>query len=298
MVVYSKGFSKQAFYSSERPVRFFDGLRSITGSKQDADVLRFLCAALGSKLFDYLTFHSGSNLGIGRDQIHVYESLALPFPLPDHELAVENADEIIREVAAVFKDVERSGKKADADKRAESVQTATAKLEPLVEAYYRVTDAERILIEDTLTLWQPSIHSHNLDKPIPSLAFPELPDRERYANTLCDALNRRARKQGIRIRAESMASKELNLVFFTVIFGNESRPHQNVGGDKELWKALKSVNEAAQRENGPFNYLRGFNYFQSDRLHILKPATMRNWSRTAALNDADAVFEHLSSRGK
>ena len=94
------------------------------------------------------------------------------------------------------------------------MQIATAKLEPLVEAYYRVTDAERILIEDTLTLWQPSIHSHNLDKPIPSLAFPELRDRKRYADTLCDALNRRARKQGIHIRAESMASKELNLDFF------------------------------------------------------------------------------------
>ncbi len=295
MVVYSKGFSKQAFYSSEKPVRFFDGLRSITGGKQDANILRFLCAALGSKLFDYLTFHSGSNLGIGRDQIHVYESLALPFPLPNHELAAENADEIIHEAAAVFKDVERSGKKADAEKRAELAQAATAKLEPLVEAYYRVTDAERILIEDTLTLWQPSIHSSNLDKPVPSLAFPTLTDRKRYADTLCDVLNRRARKQGIRIRAESMASKELNLVFFTIIFGNESKPHKNAGGNDELWKALKRVDEAAQREIGPFNYLRGFNYFKHDRLYMLKPATMRNWSRTSALNDADAIFEHLNT---
>ncbi len=298
MVVYSKGFTKRAFYNSEKPVRFFDGLRSITGGKQDADVLRFLCAALGSKLFDYLTFHSGSNLGIGRDQIHVYESLALPFPLPNHELAAENANEIIHEASAVFKDVEKTGKKANAEERAELAQAATTKLEPLVEAYYRVTDAERILIEDTLTLWQPSIHSHNLDKVIPSLAFPELPDRKRYADTLCEVLNRRARKQGIRIRAESMASKELSLIFFTVIFGNEGGPHKDAGGNSELWKALKRMDEAAQHESGPFNYLRGFNYFKHDRLYMLKPATMRNWSRTSALNDADAIFEHLSSRGK
>jgi hypothetical protein len=39
--------------------------------------------------------------------------------------------------------------------------------------------------------------------------------------------------------------------------------------------------------------LRGFSYFEADRLHMLKPATMRNWCRTAALNDADAIFEHL-----
>ncbi len=53
------------------------------------------------------------------------------------------------------------------------------------------------------------------------------------------------------------------------------------------------VAAAAERKNGPFSYLRGFRYFDADRLHLLKPATMRNWCRTAALNDADAIFEHL-----
>jgi hypothetical protein len=293
MVVLSEGFTKFAFCKYD--IRFQNSLRSIAGSKDDAELLKFLTAALGSRLMQYLAFHSGSSNGIGRDKLHLYESLSLAFPLPNHELAAENANEIVQKAAAIFKEVERLGKKADAEKRAELVKAATAKLEPLVEAYYRVTDAERILIEDTLTLWQPSIHSHNLDKPVPSLAFPTLADRKRYADTLCDVLNRRARKQGIRIRTESMASKELNLVFFTVIFGNESKPHRDAGGDDELWKALKRVDEAAQRENGPFNYLRGFNYFKHDRLYMLKPATMRNWSRTSALNDADAIFEHLNT---
>ena len=293
MVVLSEGFTKFAFCKYD--IRFQNSLRSIAGSKDDAELLKFLTAVLGSRLMQYLAFHSGSSNGIGRDKLHLYESLSLAFPLPNHELAAENANEIVQKAAAIFKEVERLGKKADAEKRAELVKAATAKLEPLVEAYYRVTDAERILIEDTLTLWQPSIHSHNLDKPVPSLAFPTLADRKRYADTLCDVLNRRARKQGIRIRTESMASKELNLVFFTVIFGNESKPHRDAGGDDELWKALKRVDEAAQRENGPFNYLRGFNYFKHDRLYMLKPATMRNWSRTSALNDADAIFEHLNT---
>src|ERR1022692_3029822 len=146
----------------------------------------------------YLAFHSGSSNGIGRDKLHLYESLSLPFPLPNHELAAENADEIICEAAAVFKDVEKSGKKVDIDKRADLVQAATAELEPLVEAYYSVTDAERILIEDTLTLSQPSIHRSNLNADVPALAFPRAPNRRLYADTLCDVLNRRARKQGIK----------------------------------------------------------------------------------------------------
>jgi N-6 DNA Methylase len=172
MVVYSKGFTKCAFCNYEGKVRFFDGLRSISGPKADADLLRFLSAVIGSRLFKYITFHSGSNSGIGRDQIHVYESMGLPFLLPDHELAVSNADDIIVEAASIFKEVERAGRVATAPKRESLVEDVTDKLEELVEAYFSVTTAERILIEDTLTLSQPSIHRPNLDADIPSLALP------------------------------------------------------------------------------------------------------------------------------
>jgi hypothetical protein len=292
MVIYSKGFTKSAF--SNHQVRFFDGLRSITGEERDADLLRFLAAVFRSRLFRYLTFHGGSNFGVARDQLHVYESLALPFPLPDNELAPSNASEIIGEAAGIIKGVERSGQRATASKRAGLVNDAKSKLEPLLEAYFSVTDAEKILIEDTLDIYQPSIHRPNLDTYIPSLAFPEPDDRKRYAHTLCDVLNRRVRKQGIKIHAEMMVSESLNLILLTVIFADERRPYMETGGDEELWRALDGVCKAAQRNNRSFTYLRGFSYFEPDRLHVLKPAAMRNWSRSAALNDADAIFEHLA----
>jgi SAM-dependent methyltransferase len=292
MVVYSKGFTKCAFSNYDGKVRFFDGLRSITGTENDADLLRFLAVVIGSRLFKYITFHSGSNLGIGRDQIHVYESLALPFPLPDDELATPDAKEIVREAADILKELERAGKGATKPTRAHLVEQVTDKLESLVDRYFSVTDTERILIDDTLTISQLSFHK-NLDADIPSLAFPELPDRKRYADTLCNVLNRRARKQGIKINAEMMTSVSLNLILLTVVFTNERKPYKETGGDEKLWIALEEVCKAAEHDNRSFSYLRGFRYVEPDRLHILKPATMRNWSRTAALNDADAIFEHL-----
>jgi N-6 DNA Methylase len=292
MVIYNKGFTKFAFCNYL--VRFFDGLRSITSENEnDANLLRFLAAAFHSRLFKYLTFHGGSNFGVGRDQLHLYESLALPFPLPGNELAPSNAKEIIKEAAGVIKGVERSGRRATAVKRAELVDRAVNTLEPLVEAYFSVTDAERILIEDTLNIYQPSIHRHNLDSDIPSLEFPEPTARKRYADTLCDVLNRLARKQGIKLNAEARVSKSLNLILLTVIFTDERKPYKEVKGEEELWKALDRVSNAAQHSEGHFSYLRGFSYFEPDRLHMLKPATMRNWCRSAALNDADAIFEYL-----
>ncbi len=97
--------------------------------------------------------------------------------------------------------------------------------------------------------------------------------------------------------AEGTASRKLNLVFLTIIFDNQYKPYYEKEGDKELWTAL-SIGSAAlcNAPRGLFNYLRGFSYYEKDRLHVLKPATMRNWSRTAALNDADADFRALSEK--
>jgi hypothetical protein len=288
MVLFSEGFTKFAF--CREWVLFQNSLRSITAQDaDDADLLRFLTAVLGSRLMQYEAFHSGSSNGIGRDKLHLYESLSLPFLMPDDELATQQADEIVRDASAIIKRVERAG----AARRADVICSAWEELQPLVERYFSVTDAEKLLIHDTLTISQPSIHRSSLDGDIPSLAFPDSESRKGYANTLCDVLNRRARKQGIKISAEAMVSKELNLIFFTLLFSDARKPYAEVGGDVELWKALDEVATAAKRKHGSFSYLRGFRYFEPDRLHLLKPATMRNWCRTAALNDADAIFEHL-----
>ena len=239
MVIYSEGFTKFAFCSHK--TRFQNALRSISGPERDGDLLRFLTAVLGSRLMQYLAFHSGSSNGIGRDKLHLYESLSLPFPLPDHEFAPPNANEIIKEVASVFKHFERAGKSANAERRTALASGAKERIEPLVEDYFRITDTEQILIEDTLALCQPSIHRSSLDADVPSLAFPETAERKRYADVLCDVLNRRARKRDIKVHAEVMVSKVLNLIFFTVIFGQARKPYAETGGEQELWGALDRV---------------------------------------------------------
>ena len=294
MLIYSKGFTKFAFCSY--PVKFFDGLRSIAGDDEDADLLRFLAAVFASRLCKYITFHAGSNFGVGRDQLHVYESLNLPFHLPGHDLAPEGAAKIVRDAAKIIKGIERRGETTTPDKRKGLLSEARQELEPLVEAYFSVSDGERILIKDTLDISQPSIHRHGLDGDVPSLQFPDAMQRKRYADTLCATLNHYVRKQGIKIWAEGMASPEFNLMFMTIVFGREKKAYAEVTEEKELWAALKRLDAAAKHENGPFSYLRGFSLFEQDRLRMLKPAVLRNWSRTAALNDADAIFEHLAEQ--
>jgi hypothetical protein len=133
MVVYTEGFTKFAFCS--HTTRFQNALRSITGPDEDTDLLRFLAAVLGSQLMRFQAFHSGSSNGIGRDKLHLYESLNLPFPLPDDDLASDDAHDIVREAAEIVKRFERNGSNAEPAKRAALVQEAKRQLEPLVEAY-------------------------------------------------------------------------------------------------------------------------------------------------------------------
>ena len=292
MVVLNEGFTKFAFCAHK--TLFQNALRSISGPEGDEELLRFLAAVLGSQLMQYVAFHSGSSNGIGRDKVHLYESLSFPFPLPDHELTPTNAKEIVKEAAAISRQVERSGKSLSPAGRAKIVKDAQLELEPLVERFYAVSDAEKLLIKDTLNIFQQSIHSHKFELSIPTLAVPERADRKRYADTLCAVLNGRPRKKNIAVRAEAIVSEELKLILLTVIFGDETRAYAETGGDAELWNALDRVSKAAEHSSGPFSYLRGFSYFEEDRLHILKPASMRNWCPTAALNDADAIFEHLA----
>jgi hypothetical protein len=212
--------------------------------------------------------------------------------LPDDELAPARAQEIVNEAAAIFAEVEN----ASAVRREAITGEAWAELQPLVEEYFSVSEDEKILIQDTFEISQRSIHRHGLDGDVPSLAFPDAKQRKLYADTLSGALNRYVRKQGIRISAQGMASPEFNLMFMTIIFGKEKKAYAEVTGEKEIWAALARLDKAAKHENGPFSYLRGFSFFEQDRLHMMKPAVRRSWSRTAALNDADAIFEHLAEQ--
>ncbi len=296
MVLMSRGFTKFAF--SGYKLRFRHSLHSIAGSSDDEDLLRFLTAVLGSRMMRYIAFHSGSSNGIGRSQFHLFESLNLPFPLPSDDLARSDAAEIVRQAATIHRKFEQSIKGKTREQRSKLIGVAISDLEPLINSYYRVSDSEWVLIEDTLEVFRPSIHRPNLDASIPALRFPDEHDRKRYANTLVQSLERCTQRGTSRFHVEGMASEELNLVLVIVHFSGHHGAYSEAGSDPELWEMLKKLQSAAKHRQGTFSYLRGFSFFDHDRLYILKPATLRNWCRTAALNDADTIFEYLNSRAE
>jgi hypothetical protein len=57
---------------------------------------------------------------------------------------------------------------------------------------------------------------------------------------------------------------------------------------------LKSLNDRAITERlTTWQYIRGFVYYQTNQVNILKPLSRRHWTSTAALNDADEILTRM-----
>ena len=67
------------------------------------------------------------------------------------------------------------------------------------------------------------------------------------------------------------------------------------GDYRELLATLDRLRRAYRKQLGSVELLRGLKVFHEDTLYLFKPFHMRFWTRTAALNDADAIAATILS---
>jgi hypothetical protein len=53
------------------------------------------------------------------------------------------------------------------------------------------------------------------------------------------------------------------------------------------------LREIALKRRAALEFVRGVKVFDEDRLYIVKPLDQRNWTLTAAMNDADEIAGSL-----
>ncbi len=80
----------------------------------------------------------------------------------------------------------------------------------------------------------------------------------------------------------------------TLDLGQESGPmtHLEIRGNLSHW--LKQGLEASVRQSPTIRSEREMLWFESERIHIIRPATLIHWTRTAALNDADTIYGQIA----
>lgn len=296
MVLISQGFGKAAF--CDFPVLFQAALQSIAAKqKGDDDLLRFLAAVLTSSFAKYFLFHTAANWGSERDKVHFTELLRLPFPLPKDCRDQAAAERIVFAVAKRVR--EAHARIASIVKtplgiqpRKDEVASAKRDIKPLVFEYFGVTATEKILIEDTLNCFIPSSTPGSLDGEIPTLDDSSPEERAAYAKQLCQTLNTWGRGKGLLLSAQGRIAEKFGLSLLILTKAKTTTSYHETEAQTKVAEAIAGIEKAiADTGKGhKLAYARGFTLFEPNQALVLKPLARRHWTRTAALNDADAML--------
>lgn len=292
-VLFTKGFGKAAYVDFD--VVFLEAVRGIHGPKSDRDLLIFLAAYLRSDLAKFFLFHTSSNWGVTRPEVHVQELVRLPFPFPDETHNAKHCKGIIREIAAAVTTASSEASRDFAD-REEIVLRTQEYVDKLIEEYFDIDEIERMLISDTVKITLPSIQPSRGRPNVPTVSPSNERRRSSYTKLLCDRLNGWA-NQEYHIRGKVVADTFMGIGM--VVLEKTKRgenPTQLPAIDSSLLKAIDNLQRIVAKGHGTYEVVRGLKVFHKNLLYITKPLGQRFWSNTAALNDADEIAATILTR--
>jgi hypothetical protein len=324
VVLVNYGFNNIIF--SDFSVIFRNSIHFVSGPPEDENLLLFLTVYLRSKLAKYCMFHTAANWGTERDKVHLEELLRLPFPLPE-DAPAPNAHDIVEKIATRMReerknqenlleecrsryrkltdecDEERAVKEwyKQRKTRTEALQ---AELEPLIYDYFGLLAPEKMLVEDTVTVFIPSSTPPDAER----LNIPTLQPVSRtkisgyesgltvYAETLTNTLNTWANERGSNFRVSSTigTDSQSGMAMVTLNVGIDVTPLAEYDLDGELTHWLKRGFDSFARETKTLRSERELFWFEGSKLHIIRPQTLIHWTRTAALNDADTIYGEIT----
>jgi hypothetical protein len=62
-----------------------------------------------------------------------------------------------------------------------------------------------------------------------------------------------------------------------------------------LTDILRQYYDTISEKSGALVYERDILFFQDDRIHIIRPNILLNWTRTAAINDAARIYGEIAA---
>jgi hypothetical protein len=285
-VLVTKGFKRVAFADSD--VSFQHAVRGIRGGVEDLDLLIFLAAYLRTSLSRYFIFHTSSNWGVSRQEVHVEEILRLPFPLPDSMPNPKVSWEIVREVAKMVTVAAKQATRPLCDRR-DIVCSASSVIEPLVEQYFDLIPVEKVLLEDTEKVIIPSFRPTLKRRVVPTMLQSDSRHRDAYTKRLCITLNGWSKRGQFVVQGTQSGSSELGVGIVVLQRSLRSDRISPPRAPSDLLATMDSIRNAMTRKLNTFQLMRGVKAFDGDMLYLVKPIERRFWTETTALNDADEI---------
>jgi Eco57I restriction-modification methylase len=321
LVLINEGFNRVLF--SDFFVFYQSSVTGISGPDKDKDLLIFLSVYAQSRLASYFQYHTSGSWGTERSRVLLHELLRLPFPTPDNMgMNKKKAQQVVKKVASKvrafkkaleelyqeYKDFQH-GFRLHGDTFGEVRQIKSKdlshELEPFVYEYFGLTKEEIALIEDTCEIYEKSATPERYDKPLKTLDKTTEQDRLQYSKWLCNTLNNwileawQPDRPPFFFCTESTRFNTLGQVLITLYKTKTKRKNTEVDHKGvEMINAFKRISTASISEKGSLAYLRGIVFVENDKIHILKPDMLGKWTRTAALNDAQDLFDLIITSQK
>ena len=288
LIIASQGATKVAFV--DFPVLFRHALQSIKGDEKDRSLIIFLMVVMNSRLAEYFLFHTSSNVGTERTKTLFDELLRLPFYPPELGLDPERATSIMSEVVEGFDRLQKDLLGGDGwFGRGQRVQEFKRSVEHLVLDYYNVDANEKELIYDTVDVFKPSMTPTSHYRKVPTLSPSNQETREKYVHTLCQTLRDMSGYEAPPLIGSVTHSIGAGMAVVSLRKEKEGAFFVEKESSCELHEILKRVSDRLPSKTNAFVRHRGLVVFLPDAIHILKTLTIRDWTTTAALNDADQI---------
>lgn len=297
MVLVSEGARNMKIAFCDFPVIFKRSIYSIAGGNKDSHLLRFLAAVVESDVAQYYLFHTSSSWGTERDRVLFYELLRLPFSLPTETNKPDQARDIMEEVSRHIQNMSNDVRSGNYPLgRQEAVEHLRRELEPLIRQYYDINEYEEMLIEDTLEVFKRSSTPGSAGTRIPTLRQTVLDDRKQYVSTLCGVLNGWASRSKFKVSGAVTYAGAAGQAIVTLTKAQSPSAYKESDAPGELKEAMKRISDILPQSTGNLIRHRGLKVFEQNHIYILKPLTLRSWTRTAALNDADEIASGILGR--
>jgi hypothetical protein len=327
LVLMNKGFSSASYV--DYGVRFRDSLRAFKGLWTNNRLLMFLAAFLDSSLAKYFGFHTAANIGTERRQLHLDEALRFPFFPPEDAPDPVGAKKALKTVSSRFQAYMAATKKSaeklakqlekaedllaqlrghDGDKSVDDLrkdwrskqkaatETLRRELEPLIYAYFGLTEQDIALVEDTCDIFDRSDTPTSLASAatIPTLQpLASADELKQYADRLCLTLNQRI-TGNIRVVASGRVHHQTGLALVELAQSKVEAVFRPLPCSDQLLEAADKLQQACvERWGSTIEFHRAGWYFEGKKIFIIKPARRGEWTRTAALNDAAELHQHI-----
>ena len=276
------GLRLRATYA-ECPLTFQDIIQVILVPPEEKGRAMLLTALLNSKLMVWFAFHGTSSLGADRPEVQQAELLRLPFPdsedMPDSGRSRRAASALVRMVN------ERLSSRVTHGEIGSSVFDT---IDRLTYDFFCLSEEEVILIDDTVEQVLPTVQPGRR-------AYPELwrpsdsIDRRAYARTLVDNLvnwfdgdcyietRLLAQNADLAVLRLSLKDAPVACYYDEISSGRLSQVLSHLA--KHIHQPLPGNLQSAP----------DFRVFIGRELFLVKPLAKRDWLRSAALADANAI---------